>query len=993
MLFLFQYNKTHAVQLASKYIRQKLCSLNDIDPKIIRHGKQLISESGDTTKLLTVIDCIPQILQVECLKKVQAYDRATAILKSVGENEDAYKLMLTQAMYCEAFDLAKELSDTNKVHETLLQATKSRLTQYPHMPVCHTEVPELQTELAQVCQSDNVLSSVKAMACLLLSMLTKDGQPCQEALKLFRQDNNALGECEAFAVLARLSGVKKDIKYVEMMVKACDGAKEICNILKFKSHTKTANFMNVIQQVEDFYGFTKGKKEYLISLHQDVWSLCRERGSSECQTSMHLKPTIVYEVVCCHLEAIITQTMEKETQKTVQHSLEQFQFHQKLIERRFNYTQLKLCEYLKAYSLGLEIKWHLHSTEFETWIRGFLDLFTVSALVYLKLDEKHFEIVRRFPGVAETMKKKINSILDKPIHFLGMNDWMKVWLLSHVLTAEDGELKRTTNTRPKGALSKSESHFYVKNVPHFHKWVQSCQLLRQGTKALLAIRILLSYIEIVARRRSLHQTITGTDAVFMIGVSTMVLYCFLASSLPRGASIVVPQVVVDMMECFDRVNCQKKGDKHIFQSCFDTLKLIDANMVKDTAVNGIQRTLQVFTGAYEEKFNVLQRATNLKQGNSAVTGIILGLTLLGNMSLSNLYKPSDLLDYQTRIWHTLQSITEHPNLRRICERFSYCTSSRALFALVQQLNQIHYEVHSGSISDLFLIVLTKTGYQLNPTYLRRLPENSVIPLQFIKPTPNCEPFLSSDQEEVREEQQQLHEDLTNSAQPNENDMDLSRLDSHSSNEDDIDEELEVLGLEVDDEEGLVQSTVERQISVDETVTDKDFCHACGIKLKANSSNDTSSTSQGQHIESEDHKRKKTEFDNFEKRYDSLSEQGNGWDDEIQKWETLDKSSNLEIVILDVKRQVKRLEDINTTTRKDRQWKEGEMKLQETSDKIQTLLEKGRQEQTKRSDHVSDVMMVHEQSEDEKEMSDVDYDEETPKQARRSRLKESRRNKL
>lgn len=1002
--FLFQCGRYRdAAQQASKYIRESRIKLCDVDQDIVTYGKKLIQEFSEgkgrsKEKLSTVIDCIPPKMQVEYLKEVEDYERATAILISLEKYDDAYALMLTQAMFGKALDLAKERGDKSKVHETVLQASRSMLTK----SMSQSEVPELEAELTQMCQS-SVKPSIKAHGYLLLSEWSKEESPCREALRLFHNQKNVLGECEAFVVLVGLPEVKRDLKCVESMVKVCIETKKICTVLMNSVSSRlTANFKNTMQQIEDFYGFTKHNKEYAFPLHQDVWKLYSEVDSSPVQPRS-LKLTTVCKMVCCHLESNVVKLLQNEkTQKAIDNSLKRCRFHQKIIERPFNYNSSTLCDDLKAYSLALEIKLLLPSskcTDLEMWKSGFLDLFKINGLLFLKLDSKHCNVIRKFPGALDILQKKIDSALNTPTHRC-KDDWIDVCLLSSLLRRDKNELNRKVRHYSKMTLSSGEKHYFFEIegqcIPHFGEWISFCRLIRGRTHALRAINILTRYIETVARRPSIQTQISINNTVFMMGVGTVVLYCFLKCCVPHG-TIVVPQVLLNMMECFDRVNCQEKGEKTVFESCFNTSKIINVHKHNLTVIKNIERIFQVLIGAYRQNFSVLRTVASSTQNFSAVTCIVLGLTLLGNMSLLNFYKPRDLFYYQSWIWHALQVIVEPLKLKTICDKFPYCTSTRVLFALVQELNQIHYDAYSGSVSDLFLLQVTSRGFQAKPTQPQRLPENSILPLQIQKsttaetfPTANNEPSTSNDRHES-EKVLYFHENITDST-PSEHseDLDLGRLERHSSNEDDFDEELglvkEVLGLE---EEESAPDTPERQISLDETITDKESCYPCGITFHGDGSNETSFK---EHIDTEGHRRNETEYRDFEMTVKVTVEQERKWTAEMQGWK---QSSGLDSLIFDIKEKIKRIEDIKNSTQKTRHWIGGKFELQKQSDEIKKLFNEGRK-QHEQNAHVnsqanSQMMRESESSDDERVLSDLEDEEKhTYRKVRRKRIKEKRK---
>ena len=1062
VLLSFRHDTLEAVALASKYIRQRHVNIHDVDQKVIRHGRRLIerfSQSGDKIKLLTVIDCIPPTLQVRLLKEVRAYNEATAVLQSIGKHEEAYALMLAQGMYRAAFELAKQLADMSKKYETILLATKSHLSCHLSKHNIDSEIPGLQEELTTLCESEDVDLAIKAMALLLLSKLNQNEKTCQEAIQLFQHQHNRVGECEAFFVLSSMPSLKKDLKYIEQAVKVCREANNICTIVMTTPPQRTASFTKILQQIEDFYGFKKVKNEYIFYLHQNVWielahSVAEHPQKKETE-AISLKLQAVYDLVYSHLQLTIVRLMDNdETRKPILNALEPFKFHNKTIERSHGYSRKKITEYVTAYCMGLEQMVYLPrnniTSEFQTLQKSFLDFFKVNSLLFLGLDENHFHLICSIPSAVHILTERIQTILNMHTQALRVDDWMEVWTLLHVLKRNDNQLNREIRARASSTIFDADRHFFFidnfsgQYVHHFHRWVRGCLCLRNGKQALIAIGILIKFIEVIARRKSLK--ISDLNMVYIMGVSAMILYTFIALS-EHEATVVIPQIVTDMMRSFDKVNCQEKGDKPTFQSCLETLNFLkNKETVSHTAIDGIQRILRVLIGTYRGNFNILRRAAINQQGTSVIPTIILALTLLGNMSLMNRFKPFDMLDHQRKIRFALEPIMKRPDsqveLKDTCDRFAECTSSRAVFTLVQKLHQLYsgtIHTHDGIASDISVIQVTRGRIQLKPTYLHRIPQNSLLPLRIKKPDSTAVVTPASDEhcaaskatgltdtatkddtppdqyldsggdkwreslkgvpeiEEQPEGEVQLEQrNHSDSEELNETRGSFTRLESQISEENAYDEEMEeALALEESDEE--VTQEPEVLAGVDTSVIDNEFCHVCGITLLSNASK---STSLKEHMDGEEHKQKKQEYESFQVAKPLLAAGKDRWEDEIRKWKSPENSSDLEVIIHDIKEQIKKLEDTLHDTEKNRKWKEGEAKLQETDNSIQTLLHKGRQECTKGTqqeaeEHASaatkeNVVGHLEQEEEEQELSDFDEDPDTT--SRQMKRRERRRRK-
>ena len=81
-------------------------------------------------------------------------------------------------------------------------------------------------------------------------------------------------------------------------------------------------------------------------------------------------------------------------------------------------------------------------------------------------------------------------------------------------------------------LSASDRHFYVPSsqidgkehkVPHFCQWIKFCHLLREGSRARIAVKVLMNYMDTIARRVSLNRDIVCVaNIVTMFSISDMI---------------------------------------------------------------------------------------------------------------------------------------------------------------------------------------------------------------------------------------------------------------------------------------------------------------------------------------------------------------------------------------------------------------------------------------------------------------------------------------
>ena len=933
--------KVRAVEIASQYVKQKHVTCDEIPPSILRCGKKLARKySGE--ELLVIIDAIPPKLQVQYLIKVEAFDRATKVLMDLEKYDDAHTLMLTQRMYKEAFNLAKKRHDTKKMQATLLNATRSKLCQCTEERAWYSEVPDLEKELQHMCETYTAPNN-KGLGYILLSKLTGNDILCQMALESFQKDNNALGQCEALVLL--VPQAQKDTKFIEEVVNACILTQKMCSTLK--QHKQTATFTNVML---NFYGLTQVKNEqlYVLPWHQDVWGLCSKFDHNQPEP-VHLYPHELHRAVSDHLERHIVTLMTNDSlYKPLIDIMETFEFHGKTMHGPFDHYCNQMAEYLTAYSTALEMIALTnscpsnHDEVNSEDMRSFL--LNLVKLNGVMMDKKHFAILERFPTVIGILESRLDSILKSGVSDMHPDDWMEMWLLSCVMKRDEKELNQITKPVPTHRLDGRSKHFFVSippehSVPHFYLWIRFCQLVQEGDKAWIAIRVLTNYIETLAHRRSLNQHITCvSNTVYILSIATTIYLAFIKLSLPQQ-TIVVPKIIVTMMDCFNQMNSSQNCCESLLQSCSKTFKVLLANpqrttAVKDEACAGLGRILSVFIGVYRENCNLLLSAISNKQQNNVVTCLVLGLTLLGNISLLTSYSPSDLLEYQKQMFSSLEPILKQPNhyLKNIHEQFACCQSSRDIFVLVQLLNKMYYGSSSETNTrDLYNFTVTKSGLNLIPISPDMVPKHPINrpTIEVESHNEACGPVGSEASHATSFERQS----------------------SRSSNEGDdelIGEDIkQALAYEEDSEETMDEQ-VERQPEID-----KGFCRVCNISLAS----DTLSPVLSEHVSSENHKIKEREHTAYIQRKYILYSQYQFWEQEIQEWKNhLPESDQLEVI---VKYHIRAVEDITRETEQNGKWKEGEgrFKKLQSYDAIEKSIKEGRKLVMKPKESETDPIMV------------------------------------
>ena len=1074
--FLSRHDMHKTVVLASRYIQQRLLGMQDVEKRVLEQGKQLVkryAHEKEKDKLLSVIHCIPPTLQVKYLKDAKAYAETATALESVGKCTEAYELMLEQGLYARAFQLA---SDNQKQKEVVVRVSTSKLEKPPadkveislHVPQSdeHTDyevIPSVHEKLRELCESENGYE--KAVACLLYGKLTKTEEPCRESLKVFREINNKVGEYEAFFALVEICNMKKNIKYVEEAVRVCNGAKAIIMALRSHAESCSASSVQIMHQVEYFYGLKCVEHHYVLPRDQCTWvgSLAKCRVTSKEESSFReenlwtLDRDKVCEEICHHLESGMLHLLDNsDAVAAVERSLVPYKFHKQKIDRSYKYSTDKILDYFRHFALGLEIMLCLPpdkvSKETKNALQNFLDyfptLFTFDGLLYLSLNEKHFKFIRKLPmSVQNILREKNDSILKKHTDNLRVDEWIVVWILLHVLGQGDATLN--TEMRNRTIKRDREKHYFV-TVDHrqqhnFHQWIRSCSLLRSNDKALIGVKVLFKFIEVIARRRSLR--ISVTNIIHIMCVCSMTAYTLLALSAPKTV-IIVPQLLRDIMLSFDRINCQKESDKTIFQSCTETCKRVNSSKIRDTTMKCLEKMIMIVSGIYNRDFNILDHMTSHAQEyTSELTACItLALTLLGNLSLTGYCRSSDLQTYQRHIYSSLVPIKaqtklpECQDLTSICEKFVSCTNAKSLFSLILPLNRIHQ--HSVDGGTEFYEFQTGRNFQLKLTYLHRIPQINFVPLQITgeasgtdstsrvagvhqsnssttmhlhRQDITCHTDMSttdtsatgtlngSDKESgtVVSERSEAEFEISPALDSQENNEEIkgsTKLESQISGGDISDDEVtEALALE-EEHEGVV----EEALDINTSEIDSDFCRICGVSLQSSVS-DVSNAIIKRHIDSAEHRLKDILYKKFQGKIEEFYMSKKGWEEEVKGWESVKDgiSDVLEPFVHDVKEELKRFEDTQNSLQRSYQWEEGMKVLQEFNDKIKKLLNLGREEyirSTRKEADKSEPVAAKDDEEkpneelSEEDLSDIEAGQDSSRKKRRQQMKKKRQNR-
>ena len=1045
--FLFKYQqRNEAAFLAGKYLRDGNLSLNDIEIKVLEHGKQLgrkYCDEKEKDKLLAVIPCFSPKLQIKYLREIKDYQETARALQNIDENTEAYNLLLEQGFYHEAFSLINEkevifrytkswLKKVSSKHVSAAAATTSTITTTTSTTNSKDELVE--SDITEDLSSDTTvntfdplfdtklrefkglkeISDTLATSCLLYGKLYQDPQCCRKAMMIYRELKHRAGECEASFAWTSMHSKRNNIEYIRNIIAVCKSVKLVITALQSHGEKCDASLTEIRHQVERFYTLKTVGSYCVLPEDQSIWIKSLTDDAYERDGNLlRLKHAIVCKVICNHMKKSAENLLDHEdVWTTLKKTLELFSFHGKLSTGSCKCKSKELYDYLKAYILCLEV--HCYLSEFSMESRkvfqhlqqGFPDLIAENATIYIRFGEDHFKLIRQLEEpVSNILKERIKTVFDKHTHKIKMDELLSAWVLLHAMRLGDASLNENIRSRTITMYSR-DKHFFThidihKQAVHvFHRWVQSCLLLRGDNMALIAAKILTSFIEIIARRKSL--LVTPLNMVYFMSVCTMTAYSLLAFS-DKNIVIVVPEQLRGTMISFDKLNCQQEGDTTIFQTCKMTSMCVRPEKMR-TASNCLLKVLDVLIGKHNF-FNPLRKASiRLLNSKELVSCLTLALTLLSNMLLSGYFKyPCTLLYYyQREILSSLDPLKENPSvsLQNIYSSFQSCSSVRAIFQLISDLNSHEVEFYKFQQGK---------NLQLKKVYLNKIPNIKMSPLDAgdgatrgsvskLKHTPETRPYEDISSAVVERNHSTLPTEKDHV--PNTAIVPVENIQEHTMDEGK--QELKFTSQISEDEiyekevtEALMtlkeetEEATENGLDVNTYEIDYEFCQICGISIEADKQNGLDIRKE--HLESKDHAFNeplyKTFHEKMETQYKPIKFD---WEEEVKEWKKLNYINKFEDVIHDGNDELRKFEDKLNEIRGKYQWQQGIDELLTLVKNICKLLEHGKAIYTHFKEREIKAEENSEENENDSsdELSDLELDAD-PKKKKRERIKKKR----
>ena len=680
-----QHKDVEALQTAKKYLLCKLIQLHSINlPTLTKAAQKYAlkcSKSGNDDGVKLAVYCIPDLQdRVGCLKRAHLYSEACDILFETGKHKAAFILLHAQGLVEAGYKFALRMEDTQQMYLFTFQSAMMEIKKFDCIKDC-----DISERLLEISKCDDDLRKAKALILLCRSLCSNEQKVDtaleygEAALKVYRELRNTVGEIEAFSLLVKLQLIYKEnpLQFVGKALQCATEAQKVVKVLE----NKKASMLLVKNQMQQFYDLEQRRNSYITAKGQDIWieSLekdCLTDTKTDSDGFLVLDEALVLKKIVSHFTRYVSTWMANSKVKgTITNKLAVFAFYKEVknkiyLQRSFpNCTENDIQDFLSACKLALqtdEIGLKLFDTN---GLMMNLDrLLKPFSLLYLPLGKKpHFLTLRELPLYKNRVKEIVQDTLSKESE-TDADMWLQGWQLLSILGEDAASMKAKLGRKS----AKVDQEHRLKPAPYefvntggkhshfFYYWLQSCDRIKVGDKALLAIKLCVNmFIEPIARRRSLH--ISVENIVSIISVHTTALLAMI--SCCSHLRMVVPKTFIVMVQNFDELNCQTKTDVHLLEACMKTTQKMDQKRVLEVAYKLLRRFLEILLGIYKRGFNILNYAIKGSFESSEATHcLILVAVIIGNLALAG-YKPQDIEKYQTATAKALQPLyySKHRN--------------------------------------------------------------------------------------------------------------------------------------------------------------------------------------------------------------------------------------------------------------------------------------------------------------------------------------------
>ena len=644
--------RIEALELANKYTHQghKL----DADVSLLQLASQYAkyyAHRRDELNLRKVIVHIADpLMKGAYLKQAELYEEAVDIYYKADLIPEADHLASAQELYDTAITWAKKGGRKTRATMLVLEQCTALICNK------HQIDDELKTTLQRLTRNSNL--SVKALSSLLFGRAFNSVDMCQQALVLYRSvGGNTVGQLEAFNQIVRLNN---DVECQQIVIH-CVLANDLAS--SFRSSQKSASFVKSLHLAQEFYHLERGEEVYLTPRAQNIWlpgairaASCREKLLDD-DGMMRLLPDKVHKLLAEHFGSIWKGWLVKtELDRKIQQQLDKCPFHGDLLRNGYlvhsnhGYSADQLKVYLEILELDLQTRQLVNPKELENRFNELqVKLMSSRVIVSIPYAKQHKVLLGKSKVFCSQLKIFYDRVF-KNLKKASFDDVYCCWRIDCLVKgqAEDMEIDLQEFAEKHGSNKPEESGFtlvrgkWVGNEPihnhYFWFWLRACSIINKEHVVLPAIKCVHYFLQIVARRRKLRESMSVANFVDIVGLCTSGLVGLINLAYP-DQNLLLPALYQHTVQVFDLFNSAGPKNTWFLSTCLEQVnrkfRMNHISKMRAEVVEYLFKYLDLLVGRTHEWCHILREALDPASGcipdGSAMHCLVLCLTLVANL--------------------------------------------------------------------------------------------------------------------------------------------------------------------------------------------------------------------------------------------------------------------------------------------------------------------------------------------------------------------------
>ena len=654
-------------------------------PELYEIARELIGKWLKTGKKAVVSGWLQFIVDEQeklCLmKKAELYSMVFSTLDSQDKHVEAFRYAKANSMFTEAIAKAKKLDRIDIVTKFELQQFEEEILSCGSVEV--TSVPGLE-KLATM-NDPNI--AAKANLLLAKNESTRKHSAItfyEEANRLYKMLGNKVGEFECFhtVILRELQEnlhllVKETITSIHRAEGFIESTGKKYGDESLVVHEMVKAFHNV--EVTEERSFSN-VKYYCIPKKLFLWVSASGKHDSATVDSdgmFKIEEKKMLEAMNAHVKKCIRRWKKAIEQRINTVFQEDFAFHDEIKQRGFlqpkkqHQQKYNMEHYTKHCELQLQLL-TVHK-QIDDPTDTLLCLLSPFSQLIVHLAKEDYITIRKSTRLCRALWKKVDEVVNTSDRLLVAWQILSIidtnnYTLAHIKEQTESvneEYKHNQEKNYKAPLPfRLDQH--SKMYRHtFSYWLESCELLKHGTKALFAIETSLhNYMQHTIK---INDPISIENTITILSIHTTALLAMLTYSYYKQkqeqAIVPIPETFQRFMLTFHWTNCHGESNVGVSVACLETAKKMEAGVLQSEVIKLLKQFLSLLTGKTKtlETYHPIKHVfenTQLQSGEP-LHCLVLTLTILGNLALVSDCDPSlntFLLDIFEETLHCLDPI-------------------------------------------------------------------------------------------------------------------------------------------------------------------------------------------------------------------------------------------------------------------------------------------------------------------------------------------------